>query len=81
MQLKRERHVERIKSAVANLTGILNDFLSISKLEEGKIDIAICEENIEAIIREVIQEVEGIMKSGQKIVSHFNSEERNIKSL
>ena len=29
---------ERIKSSVRNLTGILNDFLSLSKLEEGKIE-------------------------------------------
>ena len=34
-QDKRIKHVDRIKSAVNNLTGILNDFLSLSKLEEG----------------------------------------------
>ena len=34
---KRQKHVDRIKSAVSNLTSILNDFLSISRIEEGKI--------------------------------------------
>jgi len=29
---KRQKHVNRIKSAVINLTGILNDFLSLSKI-------------------------------------------------
>lgn len=33
---KRFKHIERIKSAVSNLTSILNDFLSLGKLEEGK---------------------------------------------
>lgn len=31
------RHVSRIKESVNNLTDILNDFLSVSKLEEGRI--------------------------------------------
>lgn len=32
---KRQKHIVRIKSMVGNLTEILNDFLSIGKLEEG----------------------------------------------
>lgn len=34
-QAKREKHIERIKNSVQNLTGILNDFLSLDKLETG----------------------------------------------
>lgn len=33
---KQEKHIVRIKSTISNLTDILNDFLSISRLEEGK---------------------------------------------
>src|SRR5690606_15828995 len=33
------KHVHRIKSSVNHLTSILNDFLSLGKLEEGKIDV------------------------------------------
>lgn len=32
---KRDKHIERIKNSVHNLTGILNDFLSLDKLEAG----------------------------------------------
>lgn len=32
---KRHKHIDRIKSSVNNLTEILNDFLSLSKFEEG----------------------------------------------
>ena len=36
-QDKRMKHVDRIKSALNNLNDILSDFLSISKIEEGKV--------------------------------------------
>ncbi len=36
-QPKRERHIERIRSAVRTLTGLLEDFLNVGRLEEGKI--------------------------------------------
>ena len=33
---KRQKHIDRIKSSVRNLTEILDDFLSLDKLEQGK---------------------------------------------
>src|SRR5690606_13530697 len=36
---KVSKHVTRIKSSVNHLTSILNDFLSLGKLEEGKVEI------------------------------------------
>ncbi|MBT8190767.1 MAG: PAS domain-containing sensor histidine kinase [Saprospiraceae bacterium] len=87
-QPKRVKHVERIKSAVNNLTGILNDFLSISKLEEGKIDVKYDKVNLESLIELIKQEVEGIMKPGQAITVNFIntlrpviSDERIIKNI
>lgn len=38
-QDKRIRHTQRIRDSVKHLTAILNDFLSISKLEEGGLDV------------------------------------------
>jgi PAS domain S-box-containing protein len=66
-QEKREKHIGRIKSAVENLTAILNDFLSLSKLEEGKVEqrkeafewLSFCEE--------LTEDMHGMLKSGQKI--------------
>jgi two-component system sensor kinase FixL len=40
-QPKREKHTERIKKAVNQLTDVLNDFLSLSKLEQGKVDVSL----------------------------------------
>lgn len=66
-QGKREKHVNRIKSAVSNLTGILNDFLSLSKLEEGRVEVRKSRVVFQEICKEVIGEVEGILKTGQQI--------------
>lgn len=66
-QQKRERHTKRIKSAVANLTGILNDFLSLSKLEEGKIHAAPVLFSLQEFCQEITDEVQGLLKSGQHI--------------
>lgn len=38
-QAKRAKHVERIVSSVNGLTDILNDFLSVGRIEEGRIQV------------------------------------------
>ncbi len=66
-QEKREKHINRIKSAVNNLTGILNDFLSLSRLEEGKINYHPEMFYLHTLIQEVEDEVQGILKKGQLV--------------
>ncbi len=67
-QEKRLKHVRRIKSAVENLTGILNDFLSLSKLEEGKIEVELSDFFVSDLCREVLDEVQGLLKQDQQII-------------
>lgn len=38
-QPKREQHINRIKSSVSHLTEILEEFLSVGKLEDGKLEV------------------------------------------
>lgn len=66
-QNNRERHTNRIKSAVSNLTGILNDFLSLSKLEEGKLQPKATLFDLEEFCREIIEDLHGMLKEGQHI--------------
>lgn len=68
-QSKRERHTNRIKSSVANLTGILNDFLSLSKLEEGKIEEHPVSFNLEEFCMDVLDQMQGLLKRDQ-IIRH-----------
>lgn len=66
-QDKREKHVSRIKNAVQGLTDILNDFLSIGKLEEGKVTANMKSGDVIEIIEGVIAEMTPVCKAGQTI--------------
>ncbi len=61
------KHVGKIKTSINNLTDILNDFLSISKLEEGKIENMPEELNLKAFIADIITEMYTLATNGQKI--------------
>lgn len=75
---KRIKHINRIKSNVGNLTNILNDFLSLSKLEEGKIGNKPSEFDLFKVLLEVIEEMTSQAKDGQVI--QFESEgEPNVE--
>jgi len=68
-QDKRLRHTNRIKASVANLTGILNDFLSLSKLEEGKVGVQPVQFQLFEFIEETTEELTGLLKPGQHILN------------
>ncbi len=74
----RFKHLERIKLSVKNLTQILNDFLSMDKLDEGLVRNT--PENIEvtAFITELIDEMENFLRKGQNIIFE-NSSVNNVK--
>jgi PAS domain S-box-containing protein len=65
--VKQSRHIQKIKSSIGNLTDILNDFLSVSKLEEGKVEHIQEQFEIQRYINEVVAEMELFCKAGQKI--------------
>jgi PAS domain S-box-containing protein len=77
---KTKKHIQRIKSAVAGMKSILEDFLSLGKLEEGLIQIkneeisaAQCFQDIETLIEDLQQ----IRKPGQ-IIEFEHSGDRDI---
>jgi PAS domain S-box-containing protein len=67
---KRKKHIQRIKSAVGELKSILEDFLSLGKLEEGLVDLNIQwipTEILSDDIHRIIDEMEILLKKGQLI--------------
>ena len=66
-QEAREKHVDRIKSSVQNLTVILNDFLSLEKLESGSQKVEFIDFDLPELIEEVRDEVQGLLKKEQTI--------------
>nr|WP_295928945.1 PAS domain-containing sensor histidine kinase [uncultured Dyadobacter sp.] len=72
---KRQKHVQRIKSTVSNLTEILNDFLSIGKLEEGRVHCIPVLTELPEFSRNLIEEIKGLCKEGQQIVFEYQGEQ------
>lgn len=66
-QPKRDRHIDRIKSSVKTLTDILNEFLSLGKIEEGKVEIKPEEFDITEFFSDLINEMNVLLKPNQKI--------------
>jgi PAS domain S-box-containing protein len=72
---KRKRHVERIISSANMLTDILNDFLSLGKIEEGKIQVREKEINVPEYMNAVFLELDGLRKNAQEIIIHHEGGE------
>jgi signal transduction histidine kinase len=77
---KRQKHVARIKSSVNNLTGILNDFLSFGKLEEGKVGYSPGLFDVVLFAEELTEEISAILKEGQTIQYEHRGPEREVFS-
>ncbi|MDP4215625.1 MAG: PAS domain-containing sensor histidine kinase [Bacteroidota bacterium] len=78
-QDKRLKHIHRIKSNVANLRQILNDFLSLEKLEVGIIKNEPAQVNPAEIVRETVLDLEPSLKEGQQIRLHSDGRTRFIE--
>lgn len=72
---KADKHIQRIKTSVANLTGILNDFLSLSKLEEGILANHPTNFNLHELCTEVFEEMNSVLKKAQKLSLLFEGPE------
>ncbi len=76
-QEKRDKHIQRIRSAVSNLTDILNEFLSIGRIEEGRIQASLSSFNIREHIQLVCNEMATILKHGQRF-NYVHSGKNNV---
>lgn len=71
---KRTKHIERIKGSVKNLTVILNDFLSLEKLEAGKIEARTDLFDFRIFCEEITEEMQAVSKSGQQILFTYSGQ-------
>jgi signal transduction histidine kinase len=73
-------HTNRIKRSVNNLTVILNEFLSLEKLEQNKVKVVHSDINIPEFIHDLIWEMEVLKKEGQ-IIDYAHKTHQTIASL
>lgn len=67
-QPKRDKHIDRIKHAINILTNILNDFLSLEKLEAGKVKVKSEPIDLNQFCESLINDFSGVLKNGQQII-------------
>ena len=66
-QAKRLRHVERIRASVTHLNDILEEFLSVGRIEEGRIEAHAATLDLAVLVGEIVADVQGLLKAGQHI--------------
>ncbi len=67
-QDKRDKHLNTIKGKVKYLNNIINDFLSVERLETGKVNYKISAFPLSKVINEVVYDSNMLLKEGQVIV-------------
>ena len=66
-QPKRDKHIQTISDEVHYLDAILNDFLSLEKLDKGKVKYNFNTFNLSKVVNEVVYNANMLLKDGQQI--------------
>jgi PAS domain S-box-containing protein len=66
-QEKRDKHIKTISDKINYLNNILTDFLSLEKLEKGKVNYKFTTFKLSKVINEVIYNANMLLKEGQQI--------------
>ena len=64
---KQLKHVGRIRSSVKHLNDILEEFLSVGRIEEGRVEATAASVDMETLLSETVTDVQGLLKAGQRI--------------
>jgi len=64
---KISKHTQRVRSSVNHLTAILNDFLSLGKLEEGKVEVKLEPVDLRTLCDDIHEEIKVQLKQDQVI--------------
>ncbi len=75
---KIEKHISRIQHAVVYMTSLLNDFLSLDKIDSGIVSVNLQKVSLKKLFDECCEEVSGIKKPGQSV--SFKSQDDEIYS-
>jgi len=66
----RLRHIDRIKTSVYHLNHILSDFLSVTRLDEGRFEPSISTFEISEMMDDLQTELDNLLKKDQTLIIH-----------
>ena len=66
-QTQRVRHLDRIHTSVNHLNTILEEFLSVGRIEEGRVETQSTTFDLNTLLTEVLADVQSLRKPGQTI--------------
>lgn len=70
-----EKHLQKIKTVVDNLTNTINDLLCLGKLEEGRIECQMAPFDLQALTISMVDHMADLRKPGQTIIcQHYGDE-------
>lgn len=84
---KTEKHLERIQATVYNLETILNNYLSLEKINQNKVEVHYESFNLPQYINQIKSEMSELLKTNQNIFYHhtgdeiINSEKRILQTI
>lgn len=86
-QANRLKHSAKIKEAIQHLNDLLEDFLTLGKLEEGKTNTKLTSLDAQQLLTDVVEELDPIKKKGQEIrlsftgSNTFTSDKQIVKNI
>ncbi|HTM92504.1 MAG TPA: PAS domain-containing protein [Flavisolibacter sp.] len=86
-QANRMKHSSKIKESILHMNALLEDFLSVGKLDEGKTSVALSEFDLSELVNDSIEEIEPFRKKDQLIyyesngVRQIHSDKKLLKNI
>lgn len=86
-QENREKHINKIKDSVKHLNDLLEDFLSLGKLEDGKVAVNNDLFDVKETLEDITDELKPLLKKGQQIAftytgnNTFITDKRLLKNI
>lgn len=86
-QSKRDRHIHKIKESVKHLNDLLEDFLSLGKLDEGKVGANPSPFDLKELIEDTVEDMKGLLKKDQQFNythsgdAHITSDKKLLRNI
>lgn len=76
---KRNKHITRIGDSITSMVDILNDFLSLEKLQQGRVETINEKSRLNELVEDILEEMNGLLKQGQQIALSCDGEDEIVQ--